>query len=103
MWRTLRMYSRNSSRSISFTMRSYALPCRETTSRMAAAAFLRAASFACLETTGDLLEVFLASFAAFLASAFEAFLALPATMGWAATREVCGVIGTRTVSARKSA
>ena len=94
LWRTLRMYSRNSSRSISFTMRSYALPCRETTSRMAAAAFLRAASLACLDTGACLAAAFLSAFAAFLSAAFAAFLALPATTGWTVARDACGgVIG----------
>ena len=90
MWRTLRMYSRNSSRSISFTMRSYALPCRETTSRMAAAAFLRAASLACLDTGACLAAAFLSAFAAFLLAAFAAFLDLPAMTGWAVERDAWG-------------
>mmetsp|Transcript_20181 Transcript_20181/g.32685 ORF Transcript_20181/g.32685 Transcript_20181/m.32685 type:complete len:228 (-) Transcript_20181:209-892(-) len=75
-WRTDSTYSRYWSRSISRTMRSYALPCLDTTSRMAAANFLRAASFACLLTSGAFLP-------AFLASAFSSlpFLERPHTMG----------------------
>mmetsp|Transcript_7686 Transcript_7686/g.32050 ORF Transcript_7686/g.32050 Transcript_7686/m.32050 type:complete len:300 (+) Transcript_7686:922-1821(+) len=59
-------YSRYWSRSSSRTMRSYALPCFDTTSRIAAAAFLRAASFACLLTAGA--AFFFAAFAAFFSS-----------------------------------
>ena len=69
--RTERTYSRNWSRSSSFTMRSYALPCLETASRMAAAAFLRAAAFACLLTAGAFF--FFSALAAFF-SALAALL-----------------------------
>ena len=73
------------------TIRSYALPCLETMSRMAAAAFLRAASFACLLTAGAFF--FLSALAAFF-SALAALLR-PATTSRRATRvaAVCGSEG----------